>query len=322
MPQKTADSQASFFLGFDGGGTKTECVLVDREGKVVARSHEGPSNPLRLRTGYTRAWFALSEAADAVLSRAKITGSDIRGICAGLGGAGRASVARHIASFLERNFPNAQVRATTDLEIALEAAFDPGAEGMILLAGTGSAALGRDADGRIVRVGGRGPWISDEGSAFDIGRRAVRAVALAEEGRGPETLLSQRIFEWHHFRDWSLLQESIAKNPDNVFPATFPLVAEVADSGDAASREILTAAAGALAQLAFCVADRMGWHDREIAIAKVGGVYGRSKYFDGAIEMQIAAILPQARLTSLKMSPAEAAAGVAFRMFRAKGHAA
>ena len=65
----------------------------------------------------------------------------IRGICAGIGGAGRAGVATRLTTFFERSYPNAEVRVTTDLEIALEAAFGEG-EGIMLLAGTGSALLG------------------------------------------------------------------------------------------------------------------------------------------------------------------------------------
>jgi glucosamine kinase len=319
MPQQVSASDALYFLGFDGGGTKTECVLVDAENRVLARAIAGPSNPLR--TGYTKAWFALSEAGDAVLSRLKIQAGHIRGICAGLGGAGRTGVVRRATTFFERGFPNANVRVTTDLDIALEAAFGPG-EGLILLAGTGSAALGRDGRGRTARAGGRGPWFSDEGSAFDIGRQAIAAVARSEEHRGPATALSSRIFTWHQCRDWDSLLDHIYKNPDDIFPQTFPLVADLADQGDAVSREILSGAAVKLTELAACVASELGWGDREIAIARVGGVYGRSKHFDFEIQAGIGRTLPRARLVGIERSPAEAAARMAVELSRAKGNAA
>ena len=85
MPKKISAADASYFLGFDGGGTKTDCVLADAEGQVVARASAGPSNPVR--TGYTRSWFSLSDAADSVLKQGNIHSGHIRGICAGLGGA-------------------------------------------------------------------------------------------------------------------------------------------------------------------------------------------------------------------------------------------
>lgn len=319
MPKKIAPADAKYFLGFDGGGTKTECVLADSEGRVITRSTGGPSNPVR--AGYTRSWFSLSDAADAVLKHEKLTTGDIRGLCAGLGGAGRSGVARRVKTFFERGYPNAEVYVTTDLEIALEAAFGA-AEGIILLVGTGSAAFGRDAGGRTARAGGRGPWISDEGSAFDIGRRAVQAVVLAEEHRSPATSLSTRILDFHQSRNWDQLSEQISKNPDAVFPKTFPLVAELAEEGDAVSRDILAAAADSLAALAAAVANDLGWRDRDVPLAKVGGANGRSKYFDSAIDAQLKKALPRSVNVPLKISPAEAAVRLAVRAGSAKGNAA
>jgi N-acetylglucosamine kinase-like BadF-type ATPase len=319
MPENGSGPEAAYFLGFDGGGTKTDCILAAADGRILARATAGPSNPLR--TGYTRAWFSLSEAADLVLSRERITSNHIRGICAGLGGAGRPAVARRVQTFFERSFPNAEVDVTTDLEIALEAAFGSG-EGMILVAGTGSAAFGRDANGRTARAGGRGPWFSDEGSAFDIGRNAVRAVLLAEENRGPATALTERLFTSLQARGWDSVLDQVAKDPDTVFPKVFPLVAELADQGDAVSREILFVAAASLAALARCVADELGGCDREQRIAKLGGAHGRSEYFDAAVNEELARVLPRLKVVELSMSPAEAAVGIAVRASRATGNAA
>jgi N-acetylglucosamine kinase-like BadF-type ATPase len=317
--QKKSVTDAPFFLGFDGGGTKTECALADASGRIVARAAAGPSNPLR--TGYTRAWFALSDAADSVLARHKLHVGDISAVCAGVGGASRQAAARRITTFLERSFPNARVRVTTDLETSFEAAFGRG-EGIVLMAGTGSAAFGRDAHGRTARAGGHGPWFSDEGSAFDIGRRAVNAAARAEEHRAPATALSTRLFAALQTRNWDSLAEHIAKNPDDVFPRTFPLVAELADDGDAVSREILSGAATDLAELAGSVADKLGWQDRDFPLAKMGGVQGRSIFFDAAIEAELKRRLPRSQAVPVKIAPAEAAAGMAARLANAKGNAA
>lgn len=319
MAQKKTDDTAAYILGFDGGGTKTECVLADLEGNVLARATTGPSNPLR--AGYMKAWFALGEAADSVMARQKITADNIGAVCAGLGGAGRPGVVRRVTSYFERSFPHAAILVTTDLEIALEAAFGHG-EGVLLLAGTGSAAFGRDANGRTARAGGRGPWFSDEGGAFDIGREAVRAVSLAGEQRGPETALTKKIISPHHWRDWTLLFEAVSKNADDVFPKVFPFVAQLADKGDAVSQRILTGAAKSLAELALAVAKDLGWTERGFDIAKWGGVYGHSKVFDAAIQDEVIKVLPQARLIGIDVPPAEAAVRMAARELRAKGNAA
>jgi N-acetylglucosamine kinase-like BadF-type ATPase len=319
MPKKISAADASYFLGFDGGGTKTDCVLADADGRVVARASAGPSNAVR--TGYTRAWFSLSDAADSVLKQGKIHSGHIRGICAGLGGAGRSGVARRVTTFFERGYSNARVRVTTDLDIALEAAFGS-AEGIILLAGTGSAAFGRDANGRTARAGGRGPWFSDEGSAFDIGRRAVQAVALAEEHRGPETALSGRLFEFNQCRNWDQLGEQITKNADSVFPKTFALVAKLGEEGDTVARGILADAAASLAGLVVRVANEFGWRDRDVPVAKVGGANGRAKYFDAAIDAALKKAVPRVINVPVEITPAEAAVRMAVRLSNAKGNAA
>jgi glucosamine kinase len=318
MTEETPTPNASFYLGFDGGGTKTDCFLVDAVSNVLARATAGPSNPLR--AGYAKAWFALSDAADVVLERHHLKASDIRGICAGIGGAGRESVAKRIATFLERAFPESTVTVTTDLAITLNAAVGEG-EGIILVVGTGSAAYGRDAKGHTARAGGRGPWFSDEGSAFDIGRRALTAVVRAEENRGPQTALSAKMLKWLGCNDWSRVLDWVVKTPDDVFPRIFPLVAELGDKGDSLSCEILSTAAASLSDLAVSVIEKLGMQDREISIAKAGGANGRSKFFDAAIDQRLHELAPNARVVALQMKPAEAAAKMAIGLGKRKAHA-
>ena len=298
----------SYFLGFDGGGTKTDCVLLDAEGQVLRKSQGGPSNPLR--SGYPRAWFAVSGAADAVLARQSLKAVDINGICAGFGGAGRPSVAKRMSTFLQRSFPKAEVKVTTDIEIALEAAAGSG-PGMVLLAGTGSAAYGRNADGKTLRAGGWGPWLGDEGSAFDIGRRALTAVRRYEDGFGRATRLSDRVFKTLECRDWTSMIERIVKNPDDVFPRIFPIVARATEEGDEVSRSILAGAAAALVELAEHVIRTLNLSGAKFPLVRAGGVFGHSTYLDSLVDARLMEIASQATIGPLRISPAEAAAQMA-----------
>ncbi|MGH9684481.1 MAG: BadF/BadG/BcrA/BcrD ATPase family protein, partial [Candidatus Acidiferrales bacterium] len=100
MSPKKSPRKRRYFLGFDGGGSKTDCVLADAKGAVVARSTAGASNPLR--AGYSSAWRALHKAADAVLAQQHLKPDDVRGVCAGIAGAGRESVARRAVESLQR----------------------------------------------------------------------------------------------------------------------------------------------------------------------------------------------------------------------------
>ena len=133
--------------------------------------------------------------------------------------------------YLAHEFPRAVAQVTTDYEIALEAAVGTG-PGVVLLAGTGSVAFGRNATGETARAGGYGPWIGDEGSAFEIGRRAVAAVARTRDLDAPVTLLAEMIPAALDCPDWDELLMRIMKNPDEVFPKLLFTVAEAAKAED------------------------------------------------------------------------------------------
>ena len=86
------------------------------------------------------------------------------------------------------------MRVTTDIEIALTAAFGDG-PGIVVVAGTGSVVLGRDPEGRMLRRGGYGWQMGDEGSGYAIGRAALGAVSRAHDGRSPETAITPVLME-------------------------------------------------------------------------------------------------------------------------------
>src|SRR5271169_781399 len=199
-----------YSLGFDGGGTKTDCVLLDANGAVIGEGRGGPANPLRC--GYDGAFSSLREAAAGAIAAAKIRSAAITGVCAGIAGTGRRNVVRRIMVFLGQEFPAALAQVTTDYEIALEAAVGSG-PGVVLIAGTGSVAYGRNAAGETARAGGYGPWIGDEGSAFEVGRRAVSAVARTRDTDGPATVLGEAIPAALRCPDWDDLMLRIMKNP-------------------------------------------------------------------------------------------------------------
>jgi len=135
----------TYSLGLDGGGTKTECVVLNADDVAVGEGGGGPANPLR--SGYETALPRHAKLSAAVLTAANARPGDIVSVCAGLAGAGRRSVVRRVMAFLSREFPGAVTQVSTDYEIALEAAVSSG-PGVVLIAGTGSAAYDRNATTR------------------------------------------------------------------------------------------------------------------------------------------------------------------------------
>jgi N-acetylglucosamine kinase-like BadF-type ATPase len=296
-----------YVLGFDGGGTKTECVLMDPAGKILARSIAGPSNPSRI--GVESAAREIEMAADLCLLEVRAARNEVVALGAGLAGTTDPERKERMRAALAGAFPSARVNVFTDLETALAAA----GEGpvIVLVAGTGSAAIGRDAQGQVWRTGGYGPLHSDDGSAYDIGSRSVAAAIKEREAQGVDSSLGHRILKQLGYESWPDLQRQATQQADSVFPLVFPVVAAAADEGDVTAREILVHAAWELAALVQVVADHGAYGREETLIAKTGGTVGRSTFFDAQVDAALKRVLPQARIGGLRMSPAEAAARAA-----------
>jgi glucosamine kinase len=308
-----------YSLGFDGGGTKMDCVVLSRDGAVVGEGQGGPGNPVRC--GYEVAFRSMSEAAAEALRRARLHTGDVSCVCAGLAGAGRRDVVRRATVFLGSQFPRATALVATDLEVALEAATGTG-PGVVLIAGTGSAAYGRNSAGETARSGGYGTWIGDEGSAFEIGRRAVAAVARTRDLDAPVTLLAEMIPAALDCPNWDDLMQRIMKNPDDVFPKLFPVVADAANSNDSTAKEILFTAAIGLGNLAMIVTRRLGLKDTEFPLVKCGGVFGRSSMLDALLDSVLASGALRAKISCLQISPAVGAARMAARLAESPSQAA
>ncbi len=296
-----------YVLGFDGGGTKTECVLMEPEGKIIARGFSGPSNPYRV--GVESASREMEKAAECCLQEARVTRNDVAAIGAGLAGTGNPELKEGMRASLAAAFPGASVSIFTDLETALAAA----GEGpvIVLVAGTGSAAIGRNAQGEIWRTGGLGPRLGDDGSAFDIGSRAIAKAMKEREQRGTNSPLGMKILAQLGYASWQELQKRASEQPDNVFPLVFPIVAAAADSGDPAAREILSQAANELSSMVQTVAEHSSLGPENFRIVKTGGTVGRCAFLDAQLDAALKRVLPAAQIGGLRMSPAEAAARAA-----------
>jgi N-acetylglucosamine kinase-like BadF-type ATPase len=289
------------FMGLDGGGTKTDCVLMDQSGHLLARTRGGPSNPSRI--GVEAAALAVKSAASQCLKNGSLRMQQVAGVCAGLAGVALPERAEKMRTELAQFFHPAAFDLCTDLDLALGAAGLPPA--IALVAGTGSAAIGRDSSGRIARSGGYGPKSSDEGSAFAIGKNAI-AAAIAE----PElasNLLAQIRTELDG-RSPNELAKLDGVQADQIYPRMFSVVVNVAEQGDSFARNILTEAARNLAALVSEVQQQLGLDGRAFTIAKIGGMLGRSPFFDAQLDAALHAATPSAVITTVSTPLAEIAA--------------
>ncbi len=280
---------------------------MDAAGKTIFRSIAGPSNPYRV--GVESATREIEKAADVCLHEARMERNAVAAIGAGLAGTGDPELKAGMRASIERAFPGVAVSIFTDLETALAAAGKGPV--IVLVAGTGSAAIGRNAQGQIWRTGGQGPRLGDDGSAFDIGRRAVAQAMKERDQRGTDSTLGMKILEQLGYSGWPELQQRATLHPDNVFPLVFPIVAASADAGDPAAREILVQAARELSTLVNTVSKHLGHGSENTMIVRTGGTVGRCAFFDLQLDTALKRVLPQAQIGGLRMSPAEAAARAA-----------
>ena len=272
----------AYYLGIDGGGTKTRCVLGD-ETTVLAMAISGGSNIVRL--GETPAREALHTAVRQVCVAANISPDRIRAICVGAAGAARPEISdkirRILAELISEIAPEValtKIEVVGDMTIALEAAFGAG-PGVIAIAGTGSIAYGRDANGHTARAGGWGFAISDQGSGHWIGRRAISAILNAHD-QGLETALTGMILQTWKLRTIDELVQQANSTPPPDFPRLFPIVLRAAEEGDSIARDLLTHAGAKLANLAAIVVRLLGSHApaATVPVAMTGSVFRQSPH--------------------------------------------
>jgi glucosamine kinase len=261
----------AIYLGIDGGGTKTTCVIVD-EHDVLGSATSGGSNITRW--GEARAREALVAGVRQACAMASVDPRKIDSTCVGLSGAGRPEVRDAVARMMS-DIVGGHVRVVSDLETTLEAAFG-GGPGVITIAGTGSIAYGRDAAGRTARSGGWGLAISDEGSGQWIGRAAIRAVLDAKDAGEEPPLLASILKAWKLTTLDELVRHANA-SPVPDFSSLAPLILEAASAGEDVAKSVLDKAGNELAGLARNVMRRLFAGTGSVPVAMSGGVFRQSE---------------------------------------------
>jgi N-acetylglucosamine kinase-like BadF-type ATPase len=297
----------AYFLGIDGGGTKTECVVAD-EHQALGRGLSGTAK--RSRVSEDDARQNLRAAIEQACSGAGIPSSQLARSCYGLSGAADPHAAENARRLLA-SLVGGEVEIATDVAIALEAAF-PGDSGAIVIAGTGSIAYGRNERGEVVRAGGWGPLVSDEGSGEWIGRAAV-AFALRAHDAGETTSFLPAIMNTWHLATYEDVVRFVGSQPPPDFAALFPHVAEHAERDDLA-RGILLRAAGELAEICHIVLRRLWPHEKASAeVAMCGGVFRNSALVRQAFTDVVRSRRPHVRVALCEREPVEGALALARR---------
>jgi glucosamine kinase len=257
----------SVFLGIDGGGSKTSCV-VGNETSILGSGMSGASNLVRV--GEQRAREAIAAAINQACAEAKVNPSQIQRTCVGVAGGARPDTAKIMRRILSE-IVSGEIAIVGDMVIAMEAAAGSG-PGVVVIAGTGSIAYGRNAHGQTARAGGWGFAISDEGSAHWIGRAAISAIMRAcDEGQHP-SLLNSLLQAWHlETREQMIMAANATPTAD--FAGLLPAIISAAGSEDPMAHDVLAQAGAELSALAKSVIARLFREGEEVRVAMSGGVF-------------------------------------------------
>jgi N-acetylglucosamine kinase-like BadF-type ATPase len=259
-----------------------------------AETEGGPLNPYVL--SQTAIGRTLQDLIDGLLAEGGFTSDQIRGVGAGIAGVRTASEAKPIRTFLSRAFPHADnIRITHDLEIALRGGTANGT-GIVIVAGTGSSAYGRDGN-QAAQVGGWGHLMGDEGSGYWIGLQSLRAVAQAQDGRAEPTALREAICSGLDIaspRD--LVSWSIDASKSEI-AALAEITLDQARLGDSVACKIAESGAAEIARMASVAARSLGITDGPMDVVLTGGLMtAESGYFD-ICRRHIVQAAPTARVT-------------------------
>ena len=285
-------------IGADVGGTKT-AVAVSRDGKIVGRA-DGPGAAVRPGRALASS-STIAEVVRQALSAAGLLLGDV--LVVGAAGVGREPEREELRKALRGENVASSVVVTTDIEIALTAAFADG-PGIVVSAGTGSVAVGRDRAGKRHRIGGYGWQMGDEGSGYAIGRASLGAVSRAVDDRSPKTALSNRLLKATRSDNYDdLVRWAAGASPAEV-AALAPHVLAVAAAGDPLAQGIADYAARELSQLAICLVPKMDITP-PIPVAVTGGLLGA----DQPLRKTLLAKLAEEPLFQPTDTPVDAVAG-------------
>ena len=288
-------------LGIDGGGTKTTCAIA-RDGHLIAKVSTRASNLVRSSEEDVRT--ALLGAIRSACQSAEILPSHIEAASIGVGGASRENISNRIHQIVRESL-KCPVEVVGDIIVAYEAAMR-GGHGVVVIAGTGSIAYGRNERQDSARAGGWGSIISDEGSGYWIGKNAVRAAFRAIDSETSTVLMRNIMEQWKVITRDDLLIAANA-NPQPKFAELAPAVFNAAAEGDTIAQELLTDAGIELATLAKLVIRRLWPGDHSVQVAALGGIFTHSPFIYKVFENSIRSERVEAIVRLLDVDPVQGA---------------
>jgi N-acetylmuramic acid 6-phosphate etherase len=292
-------------LGIEGGGTKTEWVLLRREnaaGTIVDRGRLPAGNLRRASDDVLRALF-------------RSLPKDATHVGAYLAGCGTEADRLRLRGLVQQAWPEAAVSVGSDRDSSLATCFGDG-DGIVVIAGTGSAVTGRKA-GRIEKAGGRGHLLGDKGGAYDLVLEGLCAALKSYDLEQRVTPLAAKMLRALAINRLDALTSWTQAADTAAIAGVVPLVFEAAVEGDAGARAAIDDGALTLAQYAAAIGRRLEIQEPQVQLA--GGVFSNQPPYVRAFSSALEKLWPGAAVSLSTESGALGAAWLVEREHAAGG---
>ena len=313
MANSVSDSPV-YAVGVDGGATKTVAILGDESGRILARGSAGSSNYQNIGTNDSSK--AIRNAVTQAKHRAGVQNKLPAIAVVALAGIDSPADWRVASRFVKKARIARSSFVVHDSIAALYAATQ-GKPGIVVNSGTGSFAAGVNSAGRYARVGGYGYLFSDEGSAFDIGRRSLVAAFRSLDGRASPTKLTsvlKRVYRVQHLED--LLSKLYTERLEVDSIARLALLVAKEAPRDWACGQILREAGVSLAELVCAVARKLNMTNSNLMVVTMGGSFKAGDRMVRPFQSAIRSKCRRVEFSQLRREPAEGAYALAASIVR------
>ena len=297
--------QKNIYLGVDGGGTKTEAVLIDEDGKVIGQGQAGGSNPGIIGYG---------KSVENVYLSVKNIAKNVEIACACFAIAGvntkedEQKFKNTIQTHSKLSNVSKKILVVNDTRAALRTG-TASKNAIVLISGTGSSCWGINDKGWETKSGGWGHILADQGSGYAIGLSILKEVTRELDGRAQKSLLSKVLLGQLKISSFEELDTLIHKKPWNKTDiANIAPVVDVAfGKGDKKAKEIIEKAVEELFDMIFAVSKKLDFLDRKFTLVLTGSVFNLGE-ITRLVEEKVLEMNPKIEIVKPTISSAYGAA--------------
>ncbi len=282
-------------LGVEGGGTKTDWLLVGREGGVIQRGQLPAANLKLTSDEQLMQIFSVLPDADSV------------GVF--LAGCLTAVDRDRLRRLASARWPAALLVLGNDRESGFATALGD-ADGIIVISGTGAVVQGRCGE-RMEKAGGWGHILGDRGSGYDVARHALRKILLRYDLEGAISPLAAGLLAELSLNELPQLVDWIHNADKTSVARLAPVIFRAAENGDSDMLAVIKHRARDLAEFTYAVANRLDLAQRRIPVRLLGGLLTKEPFYAATYSEFVSTMLPLADVEICTTSGAVGAAMLA-----------